>query len=76
MGLVLQVCINFALNLNLVVMTSCILFLGEQMLLVVLGNNSGLFRTENRHQVLYKKQETIIRSKKKDAIYDLMTELG
>ena len=25
------------------------------MLLVVLGNNSGLFRTENKHQELYKK---------------------
>ena len=45
------------------------------MLLVVLGNNSGLFRTENKHQVLYKKQKAI-RSNKKDAIYDLMTDLG
>ena len=33
------------------------------MLLVVLGNNSGLFRTEDRHLVLYKKQKTIIRKK-------------
>lgn len=46
------------------------------MLLVVLGNNSGLFRTENRYQVLYKKQKTIIRSNKKDAIYGLTTDLG
>ena len=45
------------------------------MLLVVLGNNSGLFRTENKHQVLYKKQKAI-RSNKKDAIYYLMTDLG
>ena len=71
----MQVCINFASNPNSVVMTYCILFSGEQMLLVVLGNNSGLFRTENKHQVLYKKQKAI-RSNKKDAIYDLMTDLG
>ena len=34
-------------------------FLGEQMLLVVLGNNSGLFWAKNKHQVPYKKQKAI-----------------
>ena len=50
-------------------------FLGEQMLLVVLANNSGLFWAKNKHQVPYKKQKTI-RSNKKNVIYDLMTDLG
>ena len=50
-------------------------FLGEQMLLVVLGNNSGLFWAKNKHQVPYKKQKAI-RSNKKDVLYDLMTVLG
>ena len=45
------------------------------MLLVVLGNNSGLSRAKNKHQVPCKKQKAI-RSNKKNVVCDLMTDLG
>ena len=44
-----------AIKPNSVVRTYCALFLGEQMLLVVLANNSGLLQIKNKQKMSYKK---------------------